>query len=135
MWLSAFAVLGDWDGSQAASSGTDGNIDWAIDGDTLTLSKNPDAAEGTMKDYNQFIGNCPGWEGAEGWSGVTKVVVCDGVTSIGKLAFYDCKTLVSVTVGQDVAEIRPLAFLQCTRIFEIINLSELAITQGSDDHG
>ena len=36
----AFAVSDGSDKADAASSGTEGNIDWSISGDTLTLSKN-----------------------------------------------------------------------------------------------
>ena len=38
--IAAFAVSDGSDEADAVPSGTEGNIDWSISGDTLTLSKN-----------------------------------------------------------------------------------------------
>lgn len=41
------------------------------------------------------------------------LVIPDGVTEIGNCAFYDCKSLASVSIPASVTEIGPEAFLGC----------------------
>lgn len=41
------------------------------------------------------------------------VVIPEGVTEIGKLAFWGCKSLASVSIAQGVVEIGKLAFEGC----------------------
>ena len=90
-----------------AASGTTGDCTWTLNGTELTIS-----GSGNMGDY---VFESP-WG-----TGVTKVTIEDGVTSIGSNAFYDCTSLTSVTIGSTVMTIGSFAFFGCTglRYFDI----------------
>lgn len=68
----------------ATTSGTDGDICWNIKGDTLTLSAVENSA-GKMKGYSLFS-RSP-WQECKAISGVKHVVIKDGITELGTLAF------------------------------------------------
>ena len=57
------------------------------------------------------------------------------MTSIGAYAFYDCTSLTSVTIGNNVTFIGEFAFQYCHKLVEVYNLSNLNITAGSIDNG
>jgi hypothetical protein len=57
------------------------------------------------------------------------------VTSIGSSAFYGCRSLTEVTIGDSVTSIGDYAFSHCYKIVEVYNLSSLNITKGSTDNG
>ena len=57
------------------------------------------------------------------------------VTSIGDWAFYDCRGLVSVTLGNTVTSIGEMAFGDCVKLVEIINRSSLDVSANSNAHG
>ena len=71
-------------------------------------------------------------------SEITKVVIKDGVTSIGKYAFYDCNNLTSITIPEEVTSIGYHAFAYCS---SLINLyidsieSWLSIEFDEDEYG
>ena len=48
-----------------------------------------------------------------------KAVLPDGVTSIGGYAFYDCKSLTSITIPDSVTKIGDCAFRYCTSLTSI----------------
>ena len=48
-----------------------------------------------------------------------KAVLPDGVTSIGGYAFYDCKSLTSITIPDSVTRIEEDAFCWCTSLTSI----------------
>ena len=50
---------------------------------------------------------------------ITKVMISDGVTSIGSYAFYNCSSLTSVTIGSGVTSIGGHAFSYCTSLTSI----------------
>lgn len=66
---------------------------------------------------------------------IEKVVIGDGVKSIGQSSFSGCSSLKYVTVGKSVTNIYSSAFNGCTAIVEVINNSRLSIKAGSTDHG
>ena len=100
-----------------ATSGDDGKIHWAIDGDTLTLSRKEGESSGEMSDYSDE--KRPAWESGVGWDGVTKVVIQDDVTSIGVSAFDSRESLGSVTIPGSVTSIGEYAFDGCTSLASI----------------
>jgi len=102
---------------QNATSGTDGGIDWEISGDTLTLSAAVTPEEGytsgIMKDYyqNEHSVKTP-WAWSNASSNVTKIVVEDGVTELGKYGIYAAdirgygSTIESITIAGTVKKIK-----------------------------
>ncbi len=52
--------------------------------------------------------------------GVTKVVIPDNVTSIGKKAFSYCKNITKITISDSITSIGNEAFSHCTNLTEII---------------
>ena len=89
-------------------SGTTGECTWTLDSDgVLTISGN-----GKMKDYS-FNERKP-WG-----TSITKVVIENGVTSIGNWAFENCFSLTSITILDGVRYIGNCAFLCCTSLTSI----------------
>ena len=87
------------------------NLTWTLDADgTLTIS-----GTGAMKDYNAADNLSP----AHMNSDVKKVVIEDGVTSIGELAFYKCSSLTNITIPDSVTCIAYAAFHGCSSLSSI----------------
>lgn len=86
--------------SDSETSGTTGDCTWQIDKNTITVSGN-----GKMGDYTL---SSP--------IGVTDVIIEEGVTTIGKLAFYESDTLERLSIGNSVTGIGQAAFLNCTKL-------------------
>ena len=63
--------------------------------------------------------------------GLTSVVIGNNVITIGEKAFYYCKGLTSVTIGNSVTSIRGQAFDDCTALTSIY-ISDLAAWCGID---
>ena len=82
--------------------GVGGNLTWTLDGGTLTIS-----GKGKMADYNN---NQP-WGNHKGE--ITKLVVQEGVTSIGDAAFLKYWNLRSVELHEGLEEIGDFAFSCC----------------------
>ena len=89
----------------------EGNLTWKLDADgTLTIS-----GTGAMKDYNADDNLSPAYCNSK----VKKVVIEDGVTSIGDSAFESCNTLISITIPDGVTSIGESAFCNCTSLTSI----------------
>ncbi len=65
---------------------------------------------------------------------VTELVIPEGVTSIGKRAFYNFRGT-SVVLPSTLTQIDSLAFESCDDLREIYNFSSMDIVEGSTDHG
>ncbi len=83
-------------------SGTSGSLTWELTADsTLTIS-----GEGAMLDYNSSD-SIP-------WSDhkhvIKKVIIQEGITSIGNGAFYGCEALKDITIPKRVRSIEDKAF-------------------------
>ena len=77
---------------------------------TLTIS-------GTdMPDYSSFGYGTP-WSSQK--SEIKKVIIMDGVTNIGQYAFYDCKSLTTVTIPNSVISIGDYAFVGCSGLTSV----------------
>ncbi|MDD6645523.1 MAG: leucine-rich repeat protein [Oscillospiraceae bacterium] len=96
----------------SATSGTTGDCTWTYEASTQTLTI---SGNGEMEDYY--------WEGHVPWYGfntkINRVVIENGVTSIGESAFYDCTSLTSVTIPDSVMSIGYNAFYYCTSLSKI----------------
>ena len=80
--------------------------DWAIEDGVLYIT-----GKGTMDSFRGMENKRP-W--ASQLSKITKVVVCDGLTSIGASAFTDMSNLKEVVCGRDVTSIGMDAFSYST---------------------
>ena len=101
--------------ASAATSGSCGangdNVTWTLDDEgTLTIS-----GEGDMWDYSSYY-SCP-WYNSQ--SSITKVVIEQGVTSIGSYAFRFCDGLTSVTIPDSVTNIGNYAFSYCSGLSSV----------------
>ena len=61
---------------------------------------------------------------------LTNVTIGDNVSSIGSSAFYNCSALNKVTLGENVISIGSNAFSYCTKLFEVHNKSSIVIEPG-----
>jgi hypothetical protein len=52
-------------------------------------------------------------------TGLTSVIILEGVTSIGDYAFYGCTGLTNITIPNSVTTIGERAFYQCTGLTSI----------------
>ena len=94
-------------------SGTCGdNLTWTLENGVLTIS-----GTGEMENYSPNNGTTAPW--GENCSSIISVVISDGVTSIGRSAFYDCARLTSVTIPNSVTEIGYYAFYNCSSLISV----------------
>ena len=104
-------------GQTVIASGTCGaegdgsNVTWTLTADsTLTIS-----GTGAMADYvNQ---NYQPWYEYQG--SIKACTIADGVTSVGRSAFWLCPALESVAIGADVAGIGTYAFTSCPALTSV----------------
>ena len=96
-----------------ATSGTCGeNLTWELDSEgTLTISGSGEM-ENYHYDYYTNSYDSPFYDRSD----IKKVIICDGVTSIGYAAFYYCTSLESVTIPDSVTSIGDNAFYYCTSL-------------------
>ncbi|MBO5836451.1 MAG: leucine-rich repeat protein, partial [Oscillospiraceae bacterium] len=90
--------------NRADNWGKTGDCHWYLVGTTLVISGN-----GAMENYYS----------APWGTSITKVVVEDGVTTIGQWAFGGCNSLISVTIPDSVTAIGSYAFVNCTGLTSI----------------
>ena len=100
--------------ANAEESGTCGpKLKWHLTDDgVLTIS-----GKGKMNDYmNVYPGNnrAPWYK-----SDIKRIIIDDGVTTIGWSAFSDCRSLTSVTIPNSVTEIGYNAFEDCRSLTSI----------------
>ena len=96
----------------------EGNLTWKLDADgTLTIS-----GTGAMKNYD-YDNPSPVYNN----SNVKKVVIEDGVTSIGNAAFSYCSNLTSIMIPDSVASIGNYAFNGCSSLTSITILDSITI--------
>lgn len=80
------------------------------DGTTVTISGNGDMENYTSPMRVPWIGT------SQTNTDITKVVIEDGVTSIGNIAFYGCINLESITIPGSVTKIGDYAFYGCDNL-------------------
>ena len=110
----------------SGSCGADGdNLTWQLTDDgTLTIS-----GTGNMADY--YIGNEP-WYSKR--SIIKKIVISDGVASIGNYAFYGYSSLTTVSISNGVTSIGYSAFYGCSSLTDL-TIGEGVTTIGVDAFG
>ena len=88
----------------------EGNLTWTLDAEgTMAIS-----GTGAMKNYG--TNNSPA---AQKKASVKKVVIEDGITSIGDYAFFDCSSLTSIEIPEGVTSIGEGAFSNCRNLASI----------------
>ena len=90
--------------------GVSGNISWRITDGTLTIS-----GIGNMPNYT--MGAAPWYSFRES---LTKVVIGNTITSIGKLAFYESTNLTEVSISEKVTFIGDRAFEECMALESVV---------------
>ena len=97
------------------TSGTCGvNLKWKLDNGTLTISGNGDMYNYDYK-YNDDNNNRSPWQDSD----IKRVVIKQGVTSIGDSVFYGCNNLTSITIPNGVKNIGVAAFGGCRGLTSI----------------
>ena len=87
------------------------NLTWKLDADgTLNIS-----GTGAMKNYDSIDNLSPVYNNLN----VKKIVIEDGVTSIGELAFYKCSSLTNITIPGNVESIGESAFYSCDNLMDV----------------
>ena len=87
------------------------NLVWTLyDNGTLTIS-----GSGAMKGYSWYSGS----PATQKKDNVKKVVIQEGVTSIGNSAFYNCSNLKSIEIPEGVTSIGYYAFQNCSNLASI----------------
>ncbi len=95
--------------AEVIHSGSGDTIKWELTSDgTLTIS-----GTGRMGSFSELPDRPAAWRYAGIIENIKKVVICDGVTSIGEFAFYECENLEAVEIADSVTEIGRGAFMGC----------------------
>ena len=96
--------------ANAESSGTCGpNLKWHLtDNGVLTIS-----GKGKMNHFPYSNGGP--WNNHN----IGRIIIGDGITTIGSSAFYNCYKLTSVTIPNSVTYIGSSAFAECSRLTSV----------------
>ena len=108
--------------ANAQESGTCGpNLKWHLTDDgVLTIT-----GKGKMYDYSD---SRPwGW----GYYDIKRIIIGDGVTTIGRSAFEDCSSLTSVTIPNSVTTIGNSAFSYCSHLTSVTIPNSVTTIGGS----
>lgn len=104
-----------------AAGGTAGALSWTLNNGTLTVT-----GSGPIPDYTT---RAPApW--AQQADSIQRVVIGDGVTAVGKMAFYCCANLNTVTLPASVKVLGEQAFAGCRKLAQINLLSVESIGRG-----
>ncbi|MBR5296150.1 MAG: leucine-rich repeat domain-containing protein, partial [Clostridia bacterium] len=100
----------------AATSGTTGSCRWSVENSVLTISGN--GAMGNYdytyaSDYTTLITSAP-WG-----TNIKAVVIEEGVTTVGKYAFFGCSKIASVSLPDSLITIRESAFRDCEFLYSV----------------
>lgn len=102
--------------AEERTSGTCGtNLSWTLDAGTLTIS-----GSGPMENYPESK-MAPWYDYRDQ---ITRVILPDGLTTIGDLAFYQCTNLSTIKIPDSVITIGKFAFMEC------INLKFISMSLG-----
>ena len=82
-----------------------------LNGGTLTIT-----GTGAMSDYSSSTTASDKQPWAGNRADITKIVISEGVTSVGKYAFYSCSNATSVEIASTVTSIGQYAFQNCSKL-------------------
>lgn len=102
------------DGDPAVSGSCGANLNWAFDESTGTLHI---SGTGEMEDYVGAALPPTPWYHLK--DSITKVVIGDGVTSIGDASFYRCDKITDVRIPESVTDIGQEAFFECKSLIKV----------------
>ncbi|MBR5657612.1 MAG: leucine-rich repeat domain-containing protein [Prevotella sp.] len=94
------------DGGTCGDNGN--NLTWTFVEETKTLTI---SGSGSMKNFSY---DAPAWRNYRG--SIQKVIIEDGVTSLGWYAFMNCYALTTVVGGKDLTSIGNYAFYDCSKL-------------------
>lgn len=103
----------DMNVTTALSGSCGDNATWSLELTTWTLTI---SGIGAMADYNSSSNKSP-W--ASYASQITSIQVKDGITAIGKYAFYNCSAATKVTISSTVTSIGTSAFYGCSALTRV----------------
>ena len=120
--VTAFAA--ETNSAVGVTSGMTGSCTWTFDEatGTLTISGNGkmgDCGHYQFYDYDYYYETLFIWDAPWKNLSVKQVVINNGVTNIGKWAFYGCKEITSVQIGNGIKTIPFHAFYGCTKLTNI----------------
>lgn len=104
------AVYADGESGQCGSE-----LSWSLSAGTLTIT-----GSGAMDEYNEFT--MAPWYTLR--DEILRLVLPEGLTTIGEMAFYDCEKIVSVAIPGSVTRIGDYAFAECTGM-EMLSLGNV----------
>ncbi|MGN0513104.1 MAG: leucine-rich repeat protein [Lachnospiraceae bacterium] len=103
------------DNSEESYSGSCGeNLTWILEDGVLTIS-----GTGPMRDFDNLgeDKDLTPWHDYE--AEIKKVIIEDGVTTVGSNAFSYCENLYDVYIGKDIVSLEKWAFSSCDNLKEI----------------
>ena len=112
LWMTGLFLLLTTLGAAAQNSGTTGPLNWNYDAGTKTLTI---SGEGTMPDFANA--DAQPWKNVR--NEIEKVVIEEGVKSVGAYAFRNCAELTSVTLPAGVQTIGEAAFNDCAALTSV----------------
>ena len=96
-------------------------VTWELSEDgTLTISGTGDMEDYTGSNFDDYYCSTAPWcQQKELKESIKNIIIKNGVTSIGDLAFYECNNLTSVTIPNSVIKIGEMAFEGCSALTSI----------------
>ncbi len=105
----------NYSGVQSASGKCGDNLTWAFYSDTGTLVI---SGTGAMYDYDSVEEEHAPWNDFK--TEIQKVIIEDGVTTIGNCAFVSCSSIRNVKISYTVTSIGEYAFANCDSLTNIV---------------
>ena len=108
------------------SENGDGSVTakWTLKDRTLTIS-----GTGKMKEWE--VNSIEDWHNSQYTKLIENVIIKEGITNIGKYAFYECNNLSNINVPEGVTSIGYRAFFECTNLTSINIPKEVTIIKES----
>mgnify|MGYP004633828409 CR=1 FL=1 len=102
------------DSGFCGGEGDGSNLTWTLDSEgTLRIE-----GVGRMREYFDYQGSYAPWYDLR--TSIKKVVISDGVSSIGEYSFFNCSNLTSATIAESVDSIGSCAFERCTSFANVV---------------